>query len=407
MENTAVDNRVPMSITLEDYDIQEEAVPAETLRQKLSCRRPVRCCLFCGPFIARWKCCSMCLVISYLVSIPVLFFAIHFCQYPGNMEGDFPIVNSKPSNFIANRSDGKHMQGLRCLIPWVPNSKQAPVVFFGGNGQGMSGAALDASWLFGAMYNNEKTHQFRTFHTAYRGYTPNSGWVTQAGLTNDAIDLLEHALKSSHGSPDGRVILGGWSMGAGVASQLAAARPDRIAGLVLFSPWSTLRQESLNIAAGLGHLLYPWIWLSEVWDSVAAIASLPPDIPVAIMSAEGDHVIPSWEHRMVFDASKAIKKWWLSTPGAQHQDLQAEVNEHKDKLLDWMKASWERVQVYAPANSTVVSRPFVTDTGHEAYVFLGDMMARIQSFVHPLSPRREASASKRQVLHQTESLQLV
>lgn len=323
----------------------------------------------------------MCLVIAFVLSFPILFVAIHFVQYPGNIEGDFPIANAIASDFVATRSDEKLMKGLRSLIPASPDSMQAPVIFFGGNAQGMSGAALDSSWLLGPMYNSNHSHQFQVYTTAYRGYAPNSGFVTQAGLTKDAEDLLDHALNTTHGSLEGRVILGGWSMGAGVASQLAAARPESIAGLILFSPWSTLREESLNIAAPLSYLLYPWIWLSEVWDSMAAIASLPAEIPVAIVSAGSDHVIPDWEHRKVFDASKALQKWWLPVPGAQHQDLALEVAKHTSEILQWLQASWDRVRTFAPANRNATARPYIIDARRKAFVFLGEAVTGIRTML--------------------------
>lgn len=271
---------------------------------------------------------------------------MHFLQYPGNLEGDFPINGATRSDYVARRSDGKRMQGIKLPITSVNNSKQAPVIFFGGNGQGMSGAALDAEMLLSNIITATSAFQFQAFTTAYRGYAPNSGWVTQTALTNDAMDFLDHALNSTHGSQQGRVILAGWSMGAGVAMQLAAARPDKIAGLLVFSPWSSLRTESLNFAGGIAHLVWPWIWMSEIWDSVAAVSSLPAEIPVAVISAGQDSVIPNWEHRKVFDASMSSRKWWIPTPLAGHPDLNLEVTQNIDPVSQWMNASWGRVQVY-------------------------------------------------------------
>jgi pimeloyl-ACP methyl ester carboxylesterase len=272
---------------------------------------------------------------------------MHFLQYPGNVEGDVPINGATRSDYVARRSDGKHMRGMKLPITSANTSKQAPVIFFGGNGQGMSGAALDAEILLRNIITATSAFQFQAFTTAYRGYAPNSGWVTQTGLTNDAMDFLDHALNSTHGSQDGRVILAGWSMGAGVAMQLAAARPDKIAGLIVFSPWSTLRTESLNFAGGIAHLVWPWIWMSEIWDSVTAVSSLPAEIPVAVISAGQDSVIPNWEHRKVFDASMASHKWWIPTPLAGHPDLNLEVTQNIDPVSQWMNASWGRVQVYS------------------------------------------------------------
>jgi len=349
------------------------------LRDQCFCRRRIQgryCCLRCGPVIARWKCWSMCCIISYILACPLIFFAMHFLQYPGNFEGDFHIKGATRSNYVASRSDGKHMQGMKLPITSVNNSKQAPVIFFGGNGQGMSGAARDAEMLLINIMTATNAFQFQAFTTAYRGYAPNSGWVTQAGLTTDAMDFLDHALNSTHGSQDGRVLLAGWSMGAGVAMQLAAARPDKIAGLIVFSPWSTLRTESLNIAGGLGHLIWPWIWLSEIWDSVAAVSSLPADIPVAVISAGHDLVIPNWEHRRVFEASQASHKWWIPTPGAGHGDLNLEVSQNIDQVSQWMQASWERVQVFGKCKGNGTSDPHL-EVASSWPGLLGDALAQL------------------------------
>jgi len=346
-------------------------------RHKDCCIRRVRCCLFCGPVTPRWKRCSICLVIGYFVACPVIFFLMHFLQYPGNFQGDFHINGTVPFNFEATRSDGKHMLGNRVACPVPPNSKQAPVIFFGGNAQGMSGAAEDALWLLGNMFNQQNSFQFQLFTTAYRGYAPNSGFVSQPALTKDAEDFLDHVLNVTNGSHNGKVILGGWSMGSGVAMQLAAARPERIAGLIVFSPWSSLKEESINIAVPLSYLLYPWIWLSWTWDSVAAMASLPAEIPVAVVSAGNDKVIPNWEHRKVFASSNAKRKWLLETPSAGHADLALEVTSHIDDLKEWTQAAWDRVQVFSPATHNGSAQPYVLPARGIAFDVFGDALTQV------------------------------
>lgn len=259
------------------------------------------------------------------------------------------------------------------------SSKKAPVIFFGGNAQGMSGAMQDALWLFSSMCASqavgEPAYDFQLFSTVYRGYKPNSGWVSQDGLTQDAQDFLDHALNSTHGSTNGRIILGGWSMGAGVALQLAAARPEHIAGVVVFSPWSSLRTETLNIWGSISHLLYPWIWLTSPWDSLAAISSLPGDIPVAVVSAGGDMVIHSWQHREVYDAAAASHKWWLQTLGANHPDLPLEIGQQVQGLTEWTKASWDRVQKFGVSKGS--STKYTWDAEIQAFDVFGDAASRM------------------------------
>lgn len=322
------------------------------------------------------------MVVSYALSIPIIFVLMHFMQFPGNIEGDFKIAGTRNSDFTASRSDGKLLRAHSVTVPVPANSKQAPMIFFGGNAQGMSGAAEDALWLLGDVYHNTTSYQFQLFTTAYRGYAPNDGFVTQSGLTKDAEDFLDHVLNVTDAGSDGRVLLGGWSMGCGVALQLAAARPEKIAGVIVFSPWSTLRTESLHIAAPLTYLVYPWIWLSQTWDSVAAIASLPADIPVAVLSAGHDLVIKSFQHRTIYEASKASKKWWLPTSNAGHPDLNYEVTQHLEDILQWMEAAWARVHHFVPGepSSSLTANFTITHGDGRAFDVLSDTFARVHEF---------------------------
>merc|ERR1712232_1182317 len=167
---------------------------------------------------------------------------------------------------------------------------------------------------------------FQVYASAYRGYTPNSGWTTESVLVPDSQDLLDYAIKdaaekcsrSGRSLPTKKVFVFGWSMGAAVALQLALARSESIAGLVLMCPWTSLREETLTFLAPTTYALLPWIWLADSWESKYTISSLPLDIPVAVMSALEDEVIAPSQHRAVFEASQAQQKWWLPVVGAYH-----------------------------------------------------------------------------------------
>lgn len=84
----------------------------------------------------------------------------------------------------------------------------------------------------------------------------------------------------------GPVVVIGESLGSGVAAAAAAQVPERVAGLILFTPWDRLE----NVAAH--H--YPWLpvrWLlREHYDSAAHLAGLGK--PVWIAVAERDEVVP-------------------------------------------------------------------------------------------------------------------
>merc|ERR1712187_260107 len=99
------------------------------------------------------------------------------------------------------------------------------------------------------------------YTSTYRGYEEkvgmkqgtilNQGKTSQSVLSADAADLLAFALRNANASHGGRAFVGGWSMGSGVAWQLAAERPLEVAGLVSFCPWSTLWDVSMSYVSKL------------------------------------------------------------------------------------------------------------------------------------------------------------
>jgi len=304
----------------------------------------------------------MCLVLTYIVATPILYGLMHLVAFPGNIEGDYSIPGASEIEFPAARTDGRMLHGLVLPVPrrsaLASQVEQAPMIFFGGNAQGMSGAARDSQILLSMIRKANKSWNFKVHTFAQRGYSPNQGWTSQGAVIADSSDLLDSVLNSTveTGGRRGRVIIGGWSMGAGVALQLAAARPEHVAGVVVFCPWKSLKFETLRIFAPVTWMLWPWIWLVEPWDSRAAIASLPAEIPVAVVSAEKDQVISPDQHRTIFEASNAKQKWWLPARGASHQMLGSLVNQGRKGLAQWTKAVWNRVQVFEISELEVSSR---------------------------------------------------
>jgi len=103
---------------------------------------------------------------------------------------------------------------------------------------------------------------------------------------------------------------------------VASQRPELVAGVLLLSPWSTLAEETGAFVGGLGSvLLWPVSWAMglDPWDSLAAVASLPADVPVAILSPQDDTMIPHSQHRAVFEASNAHRRVLIPVPDAGHR----------------------------------------------------------------------------------------
>lgn len=152
-------------------------------------------------------------------------------------------------------------------------------------------------------------HGVRVILAEYPGYGPRDGTVGERSFVADAQRIVELA-HARFGAP---LLLIGESLGAGVVAAAAAQQRDRIAGLMLITPWDRLA----HIAAH--H--YPWLptsWLlRDRYDSVANLAAF--DRPVLVVVAERDRIVPARFGRALHDAL-GTRRQLRVIAGADHND---------------------------------------------------------------------------------------
>jgi len=159
--------------------------------------------------------------------------------------------------------------------------------------------------------------RFQIFLLEYPGYGARVGIVSTQSLTDAAIEAID-----TLAADPGRCIwLMGQSLGSGIASAAIAARPDKIAGLILLTPF-----DSLSAAAGTH---YPWLpvrlLLRHRLDSDRNLEKYHG--PVAFIVAGNDGTIPPKHGEHLYQEYSGPKRLWL-VPGAGHNDF--------DTLLaDW------------------------------------------------------------------------
>jgi pimeloyl-ACP methyl ester carboxylesterase len=116
------------------------------------------------------------------------------------------------------------------------------------------------------------------FH--YRGYAPSTGAPSAAALVADAPLVYDLAVKRMKPS---QVIAVGFSVGSGVAAELATKR--KLDGLILVTPFDSLKSVAQS--------LYPWLPIGPFFeheiDAAAAIAQS--QAPVAIIGGENDEIV--------------------------------------------------------------------------------------------------------------------
>ncbi|GAA1766000.1 alpha/beta hydrolase [Luedemannella helvata] len=145
----------------------------------------------------------------------------------------------------------------------------------------------------------------------YRGYGGNPGSPTEEGLALDARAGLAHL--SAAGFAPGRVVYFGESLGAAVATGLAAEHPP--AGLVLRSPFVDL--------AAAGQVHYPFLPVRLLLRDRFAVAETIARVrvPTVVIYGGADATVPPDQSRAVADRA-AGPVTVVVIDGADHNDAE-------------------------------------------------------------------------------------
>lgn len=169
-------------------------------------------------------------------------------------------------------ADGETLRGVH-----IPPGIQAEggttlVIGFGGNGWNGQHVAEELHALY------PEAHVV-AFH--YRGYRPSSGSPSAEALMRDAPLVFDSAVELV--KPE-RTVAVGFSIGSGVAAALSRER--ELDGLILVTPFDSLKAVARS--------LYPWLpvgtFFSQEMDAAGALEGS--DVPVAIVGAERDEIVP-------------------------------------------------------------------------------------------------------------------
>jgi uncharacterized protein len=184
---------------------------------------------------------------------------------------------------------------------------RATVVLFHGN----AGHAGHRAWYAEALTRLG----LRVILAEYPGYGPRSGRLGEAALVADAVRTIALARQRFAGP----LLVGGESLGAGVAAAAVAQSPAGIAGLLLITPWDRLE----NVA----RFHYPWApvgWLlRDRYDSVSNLARYDGRVLVAV--AERDSIVPA-RFGTALEVALTQPKRLLVIPGADHNDWPEQVD---------------------------------------------------------------------------------
>lgn len=205
------------------------------------------------------------------------------------------------------------------LLIWSapPQAEGLPtVLYFHGNAQNMT----TRDWRFAQILADG----YGLMAVGYRGFPGSEGSPSEAAFIQDGLEVYDQ-LKAMGGP----VIVHGESLGTGVATAVAAARPN-VDLLVLEAPYTAV--------SDMAKQSYFWLpvdlMIKDPFLSRERIGSVKS--PVLILHGTQDKVIPVSHGRTLFDLANEPKKLEMME-GASHSDL------WKRDLWGKVKAYWSKV----------------------------------------------------------------
>ncbi|MCC5839836.1 MAG: alpha/beta hydrolase [Opitutales bacterium] len=203
------------------------------------------------------------------------------------------------------------------LLPWVdangqfhgwrrPFAEERPpnqVLIFHGN----AGFALHRTYLIDLFPPGD--WDVRVLE--YPGYGARSGSPSEAAF-HRAAEAAIAALRSEAG--EGPLLLVGESIGSGVAVRAAAGQPDRVGGLLLLTPFTSLT----DVARSHYPFLPVNLLLRDRFENDTALPLFSG--PVAFVLAENDRVVPTRLGRALYESHTGPKWLWVE-PGSDHNTL--------------------------------------------------------------------------------------
>lgn len=218
--------------------------------------------------------------------------------FPARETEENLIRTASMKNLVAWRDDDGQLIGWR-QRPTDPSPERTRrmLVFHGNAGQ-----ALNRTYFVkGPRGVSNRQVGWTVYLFEYPGYGSRPGRPSEKAINAAASEALELLFRESSDP----VFVVGESLGSGVAARLAASYPDRISGVVLTTPFTSL--------ADVAAVQYPYLPVRILLRDRYEVEGILNQFrgPVAFLLAGRDEIIPLRLGRRLHDGYGGPKRLWI------------------------------------------------------------------------------------------------
>lgn len=208
-----------------------------------------------------------------------------------------------PRHFEVVRATAADGVPVNMLLLPPPDARARTVVVFHGNAEAMT----HSTWLGDAL----RERGLGALLVEYRGYgvSLGSGDPTEEGLYADAEAALG-ALRA-RGIDPARTVLFGYSLGSGVAAEMAHRGLG--SALVLVAPFTSIPAVVSDVAP-----IFPSrLVIRDAFDTLAKAPDIR--VPTLVIHGDRDQVVPFWMGKRLSEVVPGAR--FVAVPGGRHGDL--------------------------------------------------------------------------------------
>jgi hypothetical protein len=235
--------------------------------------------------------------------------------YPGHDSEERLLQGAKAKGMSAWRNADGELIGWKASVPVNATGGNAVVVFHGN-----AGYALHRDYIINGFLALDDQQSWTIYVFEYPGYGARKGQPSEEHIKATAGEAVASLFNENYD----RLFLVGESIGTGVATHLADQFSERIKGVLLITPFTSL--------VDVGKTHYPvfpiGMLLRERYDNLESLKGYGG--PVAFLIAEADEIVTASLGHKLYDAYSGPKKIWVQE-GRRHNTL------NYDPRASWWK----------------------------------------------------------------------